>query len=69
MQTARHPQTLLATHQNGSPLIVEHGAPLRVLVPVKLGLKNVKAVTAITYLAEEPSDYSRERGYSGYDGI
>jgi DMSO/TMAO reductase YedYZ molybdopterin-dependent catalytic subunit len=69
MQTARHPQTLLATHQNGSPLSVEHGAPLRVLVPVKLGLKNVKAVTAITYLAEEPSDYWRERGYSGYDGI
>jgi hypothetical protein len=29
----------------------------------------VKAVTAITYLAEEPSDYWRERGYSGYDGI
>ena len=24
--------------------------------------KNVKAVTAITYLAEEPSDYWRERG-------
>ena len=69
MQTARHPQTLLATHQNGSPLSVEHGAPLRVLVPVKLGLKNVKVVTAITYLAEEPSDYWRERGYSGYDGI
>jgi DMSO/TMAO reductase YedYZ molybdopterin-dependent catalytic subunit len=69
MQTARHPQTLLATHQNGSPLSLEHGAPLRLLVPVKLGLKNVKAVTAITYLAEEPSDYWRERGYSSYDGI
>ena len=69
MQTAQHSQTLLATHQNGSPLSVEHGAPLRVLVPVKLGLKNVKAVTAITYLAEEPSDYWRKRGYSAYDGI
>jgi DMSO/TMAO reductase YedYZ molybdopterin-dependent catalytic subunit len=67
--TARHPQTLLATHFNGQPLTVDHGAPLRLLVPVKLGLKNVKAITRITYVAEEPRDYWAERGYSRYDGI
>jgi DMSO/TMAO reductase YedYZ molybdopterin-dependent catalytic subunit len=67
--TARHPQTLLATHFNGQPLTVDHGAPLRLLVPVKLGLKNVKAITRITYSAEEPRDYWAERGYSRYDGI
>jgi len=48
---------------------VDHGAPLRLLVPVKLGLKNVKAITRITYVAEEPRDYWAERGYSRYDGI
>jgi len=69
LPTARHPQTLLATHFNGEPLTVEHGAPLRLLAPVKLGLKNVKAITRITYLAEEPRDYWAERGYSRYDGI
>jgi DMSO/TMAO reductase YedYZ molybdopterin-dependent catalytic subunit len=69
LATARHPQTLLATHCNGQPLGVDHGAPLRLLVPVKLGLKNVKAVTRITYVAEEPGDYWAERGYSRYDGI
>jgi DMSO/TMAO reductase YedYZ molybdopterin-dependent catalytic subunit len=69
LATARHPQTLLATHFNGQPLTVDHGAPLRLLVPVKLGLKNVKAVTKITYSAEEPKDYWAERGYSSYDGI
>ena len=69
LATARHPQTLLATHFNGQPLTVEHGAPLRLLVPVKLGLKNVKAVTRITYVVEEPRDYWAERGYSRYDGI
>jgi DMSO/TMAO reductase YedYZ molybdopterin-dependent catalytic subunit len=69
LATARHPQTLLATHFNGQPLTVEHGAPLRLLVPVKLGLKNVKAITRITYGAEEPRDYWAERGYSRYDGI
>jgi DMSO/TMAO reductase YedYZ molybdopterin-dependent catalytic subunit len=69
LATARHPQTLLATHFNGQPLTLDHGAPLRLLVPVKLGLKNVKAITRITYVAEEPRDYWAERGYSGYDGI
>jgi DMSO/TMAO reductase YedYZ molybdopterin-dependent catalytic subunit len=69
LATARHPQTLLATHFNGQALTVEHGAPLRLLVPVKLGLKNVKAVTRLTYLAKEPGDYWAERGYSHYDGI
>jgi len=67
--TARHPQTLLATHFNGQLLTVDHGAPLRLLVPVKLGLKNVKAITKITYSAEEPRDFWAERGYSRYDGI
>ncbi len=69
LATACHPQTLLATHFNGQPLTVDHGAPLRLLVPVKLGLKNVKAITKITYSAEEPGDYWGERGYSRYDGI
>jgi len=69
LSTARHPQTLLATHLNGKPLTVEHGAPLRLVAPVKLGLKNVKAITRITYTKDEPADYWAKRGYSRYDGI
>jgi DMSO/TMAO reductase YedYZ molybdopterin-dependent catalytic subunit len=69
LATARHPQTLLATHHNGQPLTVEHGAPLRLLAPVKLGLKNVKAITRITYSTEEPRDYWTSYGYASYDGI
>jgi hypothetical protein len=57
------------THLNGKPLTVEHGAPLRLLVPVKLGLKNIKAITRITYTEDEPPDYWAKRGYSRYDGI
>jgi DMSO/TMAO reductase YedYZ molybdopterin-dependent catalytic subunit len=67
--TAQHPQTLLATHLNGKPLPVEHGAPLRLLAPMKLGLKNIKAITRITYTKDEPPDYWAKRGYSRYDGI
>jgi DMSO/TMAO reductase YedYZ molybdopterin-dependent catalytic subunit len=69
LATARQPQTLLATHYNGQPLTVDHGAPLRLRVPVKLGLKNVKAITRISYRKEEPKDYWAKRGYSRYDGI
>jgi DMSO/TMAO reductase YedYZ molybdopterin-dependent catalytic subunit len=69
LATARHPQTLLATHLNGKPLTAEHGAPLRLVVPVKLGLKNIKAITRITYTKDEPADYWAKRGYSRYDGI
>ena len=67
--TAQHSQALLATHQNGEPLTVEHGAPLRLVVPMKLGLKNIKAITRITYTKDEPPDYWAKRGYSRYDGI
>jgi DMSO/TMAO reductase YedYZ molybdopterin-dependent catalytic subunit len=69
LDTARHPQTLLATEQNRQPLSVAHGAPLRLVVPMKLGLKNIKAITSIRYLAAEPRDYWNERGYSKYDGL
>jgi DMSO/TMAO reductase YedYZ molybdopterin-dependent catalytic subunit len=69
LSTARHSQTLLATHLNGKPLTVDHGSPLRLVVPVKLGLKNIKAITRITYAADEPTDYWAKRGYSRYDGI
>ena len=69
LPTARHPQTLLATHVGGRPLPVEHGAPLRLLAPMKLGLKNIKAITRIVYGANEPGDYWNERGYSKYDGL
>lgn len=69
LHTARHPQALLATHHAGAPLTVAHGAPLRLVVPMKLGLKNIKALTDIAYTAEEPADYWNERGYSRYDGL
>ncbi len=69
MPTAQHPQTLLATQQSEQPLTLEHGAPLRLVAPMKLGLKNIKAITKISYTAAEPADYWAERGYSKYDGL
>src|SRR5262245_57724320 len=69
LATARHPQTLLATHFNGQALTVEHGAPLRLLAPVKLSPKNVQDVTTITYSASKLAAYWAARAYSYSDGI
>ena len=69
LETALHPQTLLATRKDGQPLSLAHGAPLRLVAPMKLGLKNIKAITHIVYGAGEPPDYWNERGYSRYDGL
>lgn len=69
LPTAQHPQTLLATHLNGAPLAPDHGAPLRLIAPMKLGLKNIKAITKIAYVSDQPHDYWGDRGYSKYDGL
>jgi hypothetical protein len=64
--SAMHPQTLLAYEMNGQPLTNEHGAPLRLLIPVKYGVKNLKRVGKITFTDVRPHDYWAENGYD-YD--
>ncbi len=49
MPSALHPQTLLAYEMNGQPLEDRHGAPLRLLIPVKYGIKNIKRIGRIAY--------------------
>ena len=64
--SAMHPQTLLAYEMNGEPLTNEHGAPLRLLIPVKYGIKNLKRIGKITFSDVRPRDYWAEQGYD-YD--
>jgi hypothetical protein len=64
--SAMHPQTLLAYEMNGQPLTSEHGAPLRLLIPVKYGIKNLKRIGKITFADARPHDYWAENGYD-YD--
>ncbi|MBC8156288.1 MAG: molybdopterin-dependent oxidoreductase, partial [Bacteroidetes bacterium] len=39
MPSALHPQTLLAFEMNGQPITPNHGAPVRLIIPVKYGVK------------------------------
>ena len=47
LKLAARPQTILALEMNGSPLPIEHGAPLRLRVETLLGFKMVKWIRAI----------------------
>ncbi|MFD8886106.1 sulfite oxidase [Streptomyces erythrochromogenes] len=42
LAAARHPDTLLATRMNGEPLTPEHGAPVRLVVPGRYAVADVK---------------------------
>jgi DMSO/TMAO reductase YedYZ molybdopterin-dependent catalytic subunit len=53
---------------NGKPLTAEHGAPLRLAIPVKYGIKNIKNIGKIKFTDERPRDYWAERGYDWYAG-
>ncbi|MDQ6700552.1 MAG: molybdopterin-dependent oxidoreductase [Acidobacteriota bacterium] len=69
MPSAMHPQTLLCYEMNGQDLTDEHGAPLRLIIPVKYGIKNLKRIGSIAFTDERPADYWAERGYDYYAGL
>jgi hypothetical protein len=68
MASALHPQTILCYEMNGQPLEPEHGAPLRLAIPVKYGIKNIKNIGKIKFTDERPKDYWAEQGYDWYAG-
>jgi DMSO/TMAO reductase YedYZ molybdopterin-dependent catalytic subunit len=68
LDSAMHPQTLLAYELNDQPLPLLHGAPLRLAIPVKYGIKNIKRIGTIRYTDVRPADFWAERGYDWYAG-
>ena len=63
LEKAMHPDTLIAWKMNGAPLTLEHGAPLRVVVPGWAGDHWLKWVTAIHLAAEEHDGFFVKKGY------
>jgi DMSO/TMAO reductase YedYZ molybdopterin-dependent catalytic subunit len=68
MQSALHPQTLLCYEMDGKTLTLEHGGPLRLVIPLRYGIKNIKRIGTIRYADVRPADYWAERGYDWYAG-
>lgn len=70
MATALHPQTLLCYEMYDRPLSREHGAPLRLNVPTKIGYKQAKYVTdlKVTNVLDKVG-YWEDQGYSSFYGL
>jgi DMSO/TMAO reductase YedYZ molybdopterin-dependent catalytic subunit len=71
LKSVLHPQTLLAYQKNGRPLPVDNGAPLRLASPVKLGYKQSKWVTRITFTTQllPRKGYWEDQGYEWFAGL
>jgi len=68
MDSAMHPQTLIAFAMDGHLIGMAHGAPARVHSPVKLGYKNTKYLTKIVFLPTKNGGYWSDQGYEWYGG-
>jgi DMSO/TMAO reductase YedYZ molybdopterin-dependent catalytic subunit len=71
IDSALHPQTLMAYQKNGQDLMPEYGAPLRLASPIKLGYKLSKWVTRIELRSElgQKRGYWEDLGYEWYAGL
>jgi len=70
MATALHPQTLLCYEMYEQPLTREHGAPLRLTIPTKVGYKQAKYLTdlKVTNVLQRVG-YWEDQGYSNFYGL
>jgi DMSO/TMAO reductase YedYZ molybdopterin-dependent catalytic subunit len=69
MPSAIHPQTILAYELNAMPMPARHVPPLRLIIPVKYGIKNLKRIGTISFSNQRPRDYWAEQGYDYYSGL
>jgi len=70
MATALHPQTLLCYEMYEQALTREHGAPLRLNIPTKVGYKQAKYLTdlKVTHVLDRVG-YWEDQGYSWFYGL
>ena len=68
IDSALHPQTLVAYAREGRLLDPRYGAPARLHSPVKLGYKSVKYLTRVVFLPHRTGGYWSDRGYEWYAG-
>ena len=62
-ESMMHPQTLLCYEMNGEPLPQNQGYPLRLIIPVKYGIKHLKRIGTIHFSDDRPADFWAEKGY------
>src|SRR5205823_5478728 len=61
LDEAMHPLTILAVGLYGETLPNQNGAPLRLVVPWKYGLKSIKSIVRISFVEKQPvTSWNRE---------
>jgi DMSO/TMAO reductase YedYZ molybdopterin-dependent catalytic subunit len=68
MESALHPQTILALEFLGRPLTPAFGFPVRLRIPTKLGFKNPKSLMALGVTNVYPGGYWEDQGYNWFSG-
>jgi len=68
VESALHPQTIVAYGKDGHLLTPAYGAPARLHSPVKLGYKNTKYLTRVVFAGERNGGYWTDQGYEWYGG-
>lgn len=69
MPSMMQPQTILCYQLNARPLPLNQGYPLRLIIPVKYGVKHLKRIGTLNFSDSRPPDYWAERGYDYYTGL
>ena len=68
MESALHPQTILALSFLNAPLTPPFGAPVRLRIPTKLGFKNPKSLVQLAVTNVYPGGYWEDQGYNWFSG-
>jgi len=68
MKSLMQPQTILCYEMNGKELPLDQGYPLRLIIPVKYGIKHIKRIGTVYFSNLRPPDFWAERGYDYYAG-
>ena len=70
MPSALHPQTILCYELNGKPLPMNQGYPLRLIIPVKYGVKSLKRIGYMYFDNKRTPDYWADvKGYDYFSGL
>ena len=69
LESAMHPQSVIAYGLDGKMLEPAHGAPARFYSPVKLGYKNTKYLTKVVFMPKANGGYWSDQGYEWYGGV
>ena len=70
MPSAMHPQTILCYELDGKPLPLDQGYPLRLIIPVKYGVKSLKRIGFMYFNNNRTPDYWADiKGYDYFSGL